>query len=133
MGFYLLKGQNQTGQTDFFGRLLLDALRPCDSHECMGKSKGSEYIPDDIELLNVHRYPESYPGSIVAHIRNSKSCQKRLEDLLKGIPTRRGVRSQPVEPVYVQTEGEEKKTGPANRAGVFERVVRWLGVSEDSR
>ncbi|MBX7058372.1 MAG: hypothetical protein K1X75_09940 [Leptospirales bacterium] len=44
---------------------------------------------DDIELLNVHRYPESMPPAIVAHVRNSRACQRRLEELLKGLPGRR--------------------------------------------
>ena len=44
---------------------------------------------DDIELLNVHRYPESMPASIVAQVRNNRIYQKRLEDLLKGLPGKR--------------------------------------------
>lgn len=45
---------------------------------------------DDIELLNIHRYPESHPASLVAQVRNSKVCQKRLEELLKTLPGKGG-------------------------------------------
>lgn len=41
---------------------------------------------DDITLLNVHRYPESVPSSVVSFVRNDRNCQRRLEDLIKGLP-----------------------------------------------
>ncbi len=47
-------------------------------------------VPDDIELLNVHRYPESMPASVVAFVRNDRNCQRRLEELVKGTPGKRG-------------------------------------------
>lgn len=47
-------------------------------------------VPDDIELLNVHRYPESMPASVVAFVRNDRGCQRRLEELVKIIPGKRG-------------------------------------------
>ncbi|MCR9141410.1 MAG: hypothetical protein NXI24_04100 [bacterium] len=47
-------------------------------------------VPDDIELLNVHRYPESMPASVVAFVRNDRSCQRRLEELAKSTPGKRG-------------------------------------------
>lgn len=47
-------------------------------------------VPDDIELLNVHRYPESMPASVVAFVRNDRACQRRLEELVKIIPGKRG-------------------------------------------
>lgn len=45
--------------------------------------------PDDIELLNVHRYPESVSPALLAYVRNSKNCQHRLQELLKTVPNRR--------------------------------------------
>ena len=58
----------------------------------MARSRSSEKEFDDIELLNIHRYPESYPAGVVASVRNSRVYQKRLEDLLRGLPDRRRVR-----------------------------------------
>jgi len=53
----------------------------------MARSKNTDGI-DDIELLNIHRYPESVPPSVLAFVRNSRACQKRLEELLKVMPAR---------------------------------------------
>lgn len=38
---------------------------------------------DDIDLLNLYRYPEFYPMRLRQELKNSKAAQKRLEDLLK--------------------------------------------------
>lgn len=51
----------------------------------MAARRDEEHELDDITLLNVHRYPDSVPASIVASVRNSKAAQKRLEELLKGM------------------------------------------------
>lgn len=51
--------------------------------------EGGRELLDDIELLNVHRYPDSMPPALVAHVRNSRACQRRLEELLKVLPGRR--------------------------------------------
>lgn len=45
---------------------------------------------DDIELLNVHRYPESMPPAVIAFVRKDRDCQRRLEELVKGTPGKRG-------------------------------------------
>ena len=58
----------------------------------MAKSRASEQIPDDIDLLNIHRYPDSVSPSLMAQVRNSKICQKRLEELVKALPGRRATR-----------------------------------------
>lgn len=51
--------------------------------------KKQESIPlDDIELLNIHNYPESYPRSVVNQVRNNRAAQKRLEELLRDMPLR---------------------------------------------
>ncbi|MEQ8350640.1 MAG: hypothetical protein RH862_04100 [Leptospiraceae bacterium] len=51
--------------------------------------KKQESIPlDDIELLNIHNYPESYPKSVVNQVRNDRLAQKRLEELLREMPQR---------------------------------------------
>jgi len=55
----------------------------------MAAKRDEDGLLDDIELLNIHRYPESVPASLVAQVRNSKTYQKRLEDLLKGMATGR--------------------------------------------
>lgn len=47
-------------------------------------------VLDDIELLNVHRYPESMPQAVISFVRNDKACQRRLEELVKGTPGKRG-------------------------------------------
>ncbi len=47
-------------------------------------------VLDDIELLNVHRYPESMPPAVVSVVRNDKACQRRREELVKGTPGKRG-------------------------------------------
>jgi hypothetical protein len=41
-------------------------------------------------LLNIHRYPESMPASLVAFVRNDRACQRRLEELVKTVPGKRG-------------------------------------------
>ncbi len=56
----------------------------------MAKRPDASVPFDDIELLNIHRYPESHPASLVAQVRNSKVCQKRLEELLKSLPGKGG-------------------------------------------
>ncbi|MEQ9362691.1 MAG: hypothetical protein RIF32_00525 [Leptospirales bacterium] len=38
----------------------------------------------------MHRYPESMPASVVAFVRNDRGCQRRLEELVKGTPGKRG-------------------------------------------
>jgi len=63
------------------------------SGDARGRPRADELL-DDIELLNVHRWPESMPSQIVAHVRNSRACQRRLEELVKGMPGRRQARDQ---------------------------------------
>ena len=50
------------------------------------KGGGPKLPPDDIDLLNMHRFPELAPPSLLTYVRNSKVCQKRLQELLKNIP-----------------------------------------------
>lgn len=38
---------------------------------------------DDIDLLNIYRYPENYPRELVSGVQSSKELQKRLESLLR--------------------------------------------------
>lgn len=80
----------------------------------MAARKDDDGLMDDIELLNIHRYPESVPASMVAQIRNSKVYQKRLEELLKGMPTGRRSR---VEVVVDQSKPQEEQ--PQGGLGSF--------------
>lgn len=90
----------------------------------MAKIKNSESIPDDIELLNIHRYPESVPASTIAFVRNSKVCQKRLEDLLKGMPQNKGVRGISGQE---QTFTKEKEVGKQEeQTSFFRKLVSGL-------
>ncbi|MCB1137757.1 MAG: hypothetical protein KDK23_03335 [Leptospiraceae bacterium] len=54
----------------------------------MAKKKQESVPLDDIELLNIHNYPESYPRSVVNQVRNNRVAQKRLEELLRDMPQR---------------------------------------------
>lgn len=61
--------------------------------DCMARTRnrGIEKPPtggrnveiDDIDLLNIYRYPENYPRELVAGVQSSKDLQKRLESLLR--------------------------------------------------
>ncbi len=86
----------------------------------MAKARSSsDSVPDDIELLNIHRYPEMYAASAVAHVRNSKACQKRLEDLLKNMPGTRGKkRMELLEPFTSSSEGQPAGA-PGGQGGSF--------------
>ncbi|MCE9596532.1 MAG: hypothetical protein K8S54_01060 [Spirochaetia bacterium] len=84
----------------------------------MAARKDEDGLMDDIELLNIHRYPESVPASMVAQIRNSKVYQKRLEELLKGIPTGRRSR---VEVVVDQSKSAEEAP-----SGGFASILKKL-------
>ncbi|MCB1304281.1 MAG: hypothetical protein KDK37_08385 [Leptospiraceae bacterium] len=54
----------------------------------MARKKAEALELDDIELLNIHNYPESYPRSVVNQVRNDKGAQRRLEELLRDLPNR---------------------------------------------
>ncbi|MBL8020933.1 MAG: hypothetical protein JNM27_14780 [Leptospirales bacterium] len=86
----------------------------------MAARKDEDGLMDDIELLNIHRYPESVPASMVAQIRNSKVYQKRLEELLKGMPT--GRRSSRMEVVLDQSKPSEEPP-PAGIASFFKKLL----------
>lgn len=47
---------------------------------------------DDIELLNMYRYPEFYSDQENNRVRSSRTAQKRLEELLREMPERKYVR-----------------------------------------
>lgn len=84
----------------------------------MAKARSSDSVPDDIELLNIHRYPEMYAASAVAHVRNSKACQKRLEDLLKNMPATRGKkRIELLEPFTSTSDGSQASPAQQGQGG----------------
>ncbi|HBS03754.1 MAG TPA: hypothetical protein DEA96_02235 [Leptospiraceae bacterium] len=87
--------------------------------------KKQESIPlDDIELLNIHNYPESYPKSVVNQVRNNRIAQKRLEELLRDMPQRgRRKRSEAAFQVDEQALEEMKSdsTPPEQGKGGFFR------------
>lgn len=76
---------------------------------------------DDIDLLNIHRYPETVPASVVAQVRNSKVYQKRLEELLKGLPTgrrRQGGSDMPAP--------EQPAAKPPSSGGILDALKKWI-------
>lgn len=92
----------------------------------MAKTRGPEAIPDDIELLNIQRYPESAPASLVAFVRNSKLCQKRLEELLKGLPGRKPGKSVPDYRPPVDSGSMTVSTAPPASKGAGQMIKKYL-------
>ncbi|MBE7437011.1 MAG: hypothetical protein HS115_01055 [Spirochaetales bacterium] len=94
----------------------------------MARSKNTDGI-DDIELLNIHRYPESVTPSVLAFVRNSRACQKRLEELLKVMPARpRGRRNIDIllplgESESAATEPETPSRPAAERPTFWQRLL----------
>lgn len=83
--------------------------------------------PDDIELLNVQRYPESVAPALLAHVRNSKACQQRLQELLKTVPHRRTGRFTREAAVSVSADEAEGTEVPAPvNESAWERIRRYL-------
>lgn len=74
-----------------------------------GKKAPAKHEIDDIDLLNAHNYPESLPGAIVAKIRNSRESQKRLEELLKFIPSGRRSSKKDITTFLPEKEGESSE------------------------
>lgn len=67
---------------------------------------------DDIDLLNLYRYPESFPEKLQQDFRNSKSAQKRVEELLREIQ-----RSNPGRPVKGEDERRQNLQPQAYQEG----------------
>ena len=83
--------------------------------------------PDDIELLNVHRYPESVPPALLAHVRNSKGCQNRLQELLKTVPNRRPGRFVREAALSAEPAAEGDSSAPsAAPESAWGRIRRYL-------
>ncbi len=57
-----------------------------------GKEGGIDSL-DDIELLNLYKYPEFYSNSLLNELKNSRSAQRRLEELLAERPSERKTNS----------------------------------------
>lgn len=74
---------------------------------------------DDIELLNVYRYPEAYSASLITQLRNSKDAQRRLEELLRTMPEFRKKKgsTRPPESVTGPTSPAAIPAGQQNKAG----------------
>lgn len=89
------------------------------------RSRAAEPEPDDIDLLNAHRYPEGAAPGVQAHLRNSKVSQKRLEELLKALPVRRGGRVR-MEP-SAETGGQPE-TAATPAQGMWQRIRRALSL-----
>jgi len=81
----------------------------------MAKSRPSTSIPDDIDLLNIHRYPESVPASMLAYVRNSRACQKRLDELLKNMQMKRNIRGN-IDELLPKNPDKEQEYEPAPRS-----------------
>lgn len=76
---------------------------------------------DDIDLLNIHRYPETVPASVVAQVRNSKVYQKRLEELLKGLPTGRRRSGGSETPAPQEPAANQPSSG-----GFLDALKKWI-------
>lgn len=101
----------------------------------MAKSRSGQEIPDDIELLNIHTFPDSVSPSRLAFIRKSKICQKRLEELLREVPGHvgRGVRKNPNILFQVTPEereedstGSDVEVGSENRPTLLSRILKFV-------
>ncbi len=87
------------------------------------RTRPEEEVLDDIELLNAHRYPESMAPALVAHVRASKACQQRLQELLRSVPHRRGRVAMDAGPADAESEA-----GSPTAAGesLWKRMRRYL-------
>lgn len=70
---------------------------------------------DDIQLLNIYRYPEFYPEALYMRVRNSRVAQKRLEELLRGIPDHRIARNRQQAASFSSGVEETSSTGTETR------------------
>jgi hypothetical protein len=86
----------------------------------MAARRDEDQSIDDIDLLNIHRYPETVPASIVAQVRNSKIYQKRLEELLKGLPTGRRRQGSDA-PAPEQPAPKQPSSG-----GILDALKKWI-------
>ncbi|MCB1169778.1 MAG: hypothetical protein KDK25_05560 [Leptospiraceae bacterium] len=90
----------------------------------MAKKKQESLPLDDIELLNIHNYPESYPRSVVNQVRNNRAAQKRLEELLREMPQRgrkrRNEAAFQVEEALQDMKQQEEQPEPS-QSGFFRR------------
>jgi hypothetical protein len=75
-------------------------------------ARKKEEIPlDDIELLNIYNYPESYPRSVLSQVRSNKAAQKRLEELLRDVPPQNRRKKGSKSADDSDASGEAKGTG----------------------
>lgn len=86
----------------------------------MAKSRSGDQVLDDIELLNVHRYPDTVPPATLAYVRNSRACQKRLEELLKMTPLKKSSSRTSIDQLLPAGGDRESgvRTAQDERAGV---------------
>lgn len=87
----------------------------------MAARRDEDQSIDDIDLLNIHRYPETAPASLVAQVRNSKIYQKRLEELLKGLPTGRRRQGGSELPAPEQPQTSQPSSG-----GILDALKKWM-------
>lgn len=86
----------------------------------MAKSRSGDQLLDDVELLNVHRYPDTVPPATLAHVRNSRACQKRLEELLKMTPLKKSSSKASIDQLLPSGNGErdsQTRSAQAERSG----------------
>lgn len=86
----------------------------------MARSRTTDQALDDIELLNIHRYPDSVPPATLAYVRNSRACQKRLEELLKSTPLKKASGRANIEKLLPEGQGDQEqrsRPAPAEKSG----------------
>lgn len=101
----------------------------------MAKSRPGQEIPDDIELLNIHAFPDSVSSSRLSFVRKSKICQKRLEELLRDLPGHSGrnvVKNPNILFQVTPEENEEAATDPdaenesEQPTSVVSRILKFI-------
>ncbi len=114
---------------------ILNSMAKSKSSGKKSTHSGSVDSLDDIEILNLYRYPEFYSDTLVKAFRNSKNAQKRLEDLLKGNqnPKVRNGKSpavnetiQPGEPAGTGSEGEQKNLSSPGKKDIVKFIKKLI-------
>lgn len=86
-------------------------------------------LPGDIDLLNLHRYPESMPASFIKQVQNSKVCQKRLEEIVKDLPGGRRTTSRGFNQMFEDKRKDEDSDSDATPAQI-PTTTRYPGRTE---
>lgn len=96
------------------------------------RSQGIDSL-DDIDLLNLYRYPEFFPEKLRLELKGSKSAIKRLEDLIKAenapspSPVYRKKTDKFVENRSAPAQkSEEQSSAPPEKAGTVNEILKSI-------